>query len=78
MESVGDARRMVCCVIPLVGTALTAWLMKEGARGDLESSQSDTIAERAWSGDLEPHDLATQAIRGLKLFEFGTEEQMPK
>lgn len=72
------ARRMVGWVIPEVGTALIAWLMMEGARGDLESSQFETMAERAWPGELESQDLYMQAMKGLSLFEVGREEQMPK
>lgn len=78
IELVGIARRMVSWVIPVVGTALMAWLMMEGARGDLESWQLDTMAERAWPGELESQDLAIQAMKGLSLFEVGREEQMPK
>lgn len=78
IELVGIARRMVSWVIPVVGTALMAWLMMEGARGDLENWQLDTMAERAWPGELESQDLAIQAMKGLSLFEVGREEQMPK
>lgn len=72
------ARRMVCWVIPEVGTALIAWLMMEGARGDLESSQLDTMTESAWPGELESQDLVMQAMNGLSLFGVGREAQIPK
>lgn len=78
IERVEVARRMVCWVIPEVGTALMAWLMMEGAKGDVESWQLDTMAESAWPEELESQDLAMQAMKGLSLFEFGREEQMPK
>lgn len=78
IELVAVARRMVSWVIPVVGTALMAWLTMEGARGDLESWQLDTMAERAWPVELESQDLAIQAMKGLSLFEVGREEQMPK
>lgn len=76
--AVGLARRKVCGMIPLVGTALIAWLMTEGAIGDLEISQRATMTDRAWAGELESHALAMHAMSGFSLFGFGTEEQMPK
>lgn len=72
------AKRRVCRVMPLVGTALIAWLMTEGARGDWDISQRATMTERAWAEELESQDLAMQAMNGLSLLGFGTEEQMPK
>ncbi len=75
---VGLAKRRVCPVNPLVGTALTAWLMTEGAMGNLESSQRAAMTERAWAGELESQDLAIQAMNGFSLLRFGREEQMPK
>lgn len=75
---VGLAKRRVCRVIPLVGTALIAWLITERAIGNLEISQWATMTERAWTGELESQDLAMQVMNGFSLFRFGREEQMPK
>ena len=75
---VGLAKRRVCPVNPLVGTALIAWLMTEGAMGNLEISQRAAMTERAWAGELESQDLAIQAMNGFSLLRFGREEQMPK
>lgn len=60
-------------MIPLVGTALIAWLMTEGAIGYLEISQRPAITERAWAEELESQDLAMQAMNGFRLFRLGRE-----
>lgn len=70
---VGLAKRRVRPVIPLVGTALIAWLMMEGAIGDFEISQRDAITERAWEGELESQDWAMQDMNGFRLFRLGRE-----
>lgn len=70
---VGLAKRRVRPVIPLVGTALIAWLRTEGAIGDFEISQLPAITERAWEGELESQDLAMQSMNGFRLFKLGRE-----